>query len=508
MSLSLDTKSDGFDHVYCSAWDCASYEISLQQSKLNQRRDPAEKLLNVGSNPLADAIMHTAAQDPSGLCRYEHMFSQFFDTPTKQGYTSILFGSLRLGMQIWIDLPWYKHPFPKNRFKLATPKQLQTIRSLKLDCLFYHPTLSDPESATVPDDTPPPTLTGLHALIEDEAISQPAERRLSVTPRLALQQANTLYSHTLRRSREALKQIADGKAIGAIGVKAIVSQFTQQLMQPEASLGVADVIHLNGMDQAQAVHGLNTCLLALLVGRDLELPANDLTLLGLAGLMHDVGEHRLQSSIRFKREPLTRAELKAFQRHPIYSKDLILELLSIPPEIAGIVEQHHEHLDGNGYPHGLSATQIHPLAQILAVVDEYQDLVSPQFTQDRLQPNQALSELYVKRQASLSIKVITALVRVLSVYPPGTLVELSDGSIGVVANVNPADRLRPIIVVYESTDQDLETRIVDLGDQSHLTILRMVQMSELAPAYLNRITPTEVLKFMLLTDVQPQGQKV
>jgi hypothetical protein len=73
--------------------------------------------------------------------------------------------------------------------------------------------------------------------------------------------------------------------------------------------------------------------------------------------------------------------------------------------------------------------------------------------------------------------------------------------------VNPTDRLRPIIVVYESTDQDLETRIVDLSNQSVLTILRMVQVNELAPAYLNRITPAEVLKFMLLTDVEPQGQK-
>jgi HD-GYP domain-containing protein (c-di-GMP phosphodiesterase class II) len=457
----------------------------------------------------ANAItQYIAAQDPCGLYRYEHMFSQFFDTPAKQGYVSIPFGALRLGMQIWVDLPWYKHPFPKNRFKLATPKQLQTIRTLKLDCLFYHPTLSDPESAIVAEDIPRVERLGLHAVFEDQEVSSvPAEHKPLVTPRVALQQANTLYGQTLRRSREALKQIVDGKAIGAIGAKAIVSQFTEQLMHPEASLGVADVMHLNGMDQAQAVHGLNTCLLALLVGRDLELPANDLTLLGLAGLMHDVGEHRLQSSIRFKREPLTRAELKAFQRHPVYSKDLILELPSVPPEIAGIVEQHHEHLDGSGYPHGVPASQIHPLAQILGVVDEYQDLISPQFSQERLQPNQALSELYVKRQASLSIKVITALVRVLSVYPPGTLVELSDGSIGVVATVNPTDRLRPIIVVYESTDQDLETRIVDLSNQSVLTILRMVQMSELAPAYLNRTTPPEVLKFMLLTDVEPQGQK-
>ncbi|MEP6888140.1 MAG: HD domain-containing phosphohydrolase [Nitrospirales bacterium] len=313
------------------------------------------------------------------------MFAQFFDTPAKLGYTSIAFGSLRLGMQIWIDLPWYKHPFPKNRFKIATPKQLQTIRSLKLDCLFYHPALSDPESTIALDLPSLPRLSGLHALIEDpEVPSQPAESKTPATPRLALQQANTLYGQTLRRSREALKQIADGQTVGAAGARAIVSQFTQQLVQSEASLGMADVMHLSGMDQAQAVHGVNTCLLALLVGRDLELSTNDLTLLGLAGLMHDVGEHRLPSSIRFKREPLTRAECKLYQYHSIYSKDLILGLPSIPPEIAGIIEQHHERLDGTGYPQGISASQIHPLAQIVAVVDEYQDLINPPFMQDRL----------------------------------------------------------------------------------------------------------------------------
>lgn len=436
------------------------------------------------------------------------MFAQFFDTPAKLGYTSIAFGSVRLGMQIWIDLPWYKHPFPKNRFKISTPKQLQTIRGLKLDCLFYHPALSDPESTIALDVPSLPRLSGLHALMEEqEVLLPPLESKPSTTPRLALQQANALYGQTLRRSREALKQIADGQIVGAAGATAIVSQFTQQLLQAEASLGMADVMHLSGMDQAQAVHGVNTCLLALLVGRDLELSTNDLTLLGLAGLMHDVGEHRLQACIRFKREPLTRPELKAYQRHAVYSKDLVLGLPSIPPEIAGIVEQHHERLDGSGYPHGVSASQIHPLAQILAVVDEYQDLMNPPFMQDHLQPNQALSELYVKRQTSLSIKVITALVRVLSVYPPGTLVELSDGSIGVVASVNSSDRLRPIVLVYEQTEQELGTRIVDLGNQTDLSILRMVQMSELAPAYLNRISPAEVLKFMLIAEGQPQAQK-
>lgn len=138
----------------------------------------------------------------------------------------------------------------------------------------------------------------------------------------------------------------------------------------------------------------------------------------------------------------------------------------------------------------------------------YQDLINPPFMQERLQPNQALSELYVKRQGSLSIKVITALVRVLSVYPPGTLVELSDGSVGVVASVNSADRLRPIVLIYEQAEHGLSMRIVDLGNQADRSILRMVQTSELEPVYLNRITPAEILKFMLVTEVRPQAGEV
>jgi hypothetical protein len=102
--------------------------------------------------------------------------------------------------------------------------------------------------------------------------------------------------------------------------------------------------------------------------------------------------------------------------------------------------------------------------------------------------------------------VITALVRVLSVYPPGTLVELSNGSVGVVASVNSADRLRPIVLVDEEAEHGPDMRIVDLGNQTDLSILRMVQTSELEPAYLNRISPAEVLKFMLVAEVRPQAR--
>jgi hypothetical protein len=114
-----------------------------------------------------------------------------------------------------------------------------------------------------------------------------------------------------------------------------------------------------------------------------------------------------------------------------------------------------------------------------------------------LHPNQALAELYVKRQQQLSVKVIIALVRVVSVYPPGTLVELSDGSIGIVLYTSASARLRPVVMAYEERASEFATRLVDLDEERDLSICRVVGSAELPPHLVERITPTEALQCLL-----------
>lgn len=435
--------------------------------------------------------------------RYIPVLSLLFESPTKQGYVAIELSELRLGMQMWVDLPWYKHPFPTNRFKLTTLKQLQTIREQALTHLFYHPTLSDPEPEPRPDRELVTEGRSLQQLLGDQPGSSAGQlTEPSRVPRAAFQQANALYAHTLRRSREVLRQITKGDGTEATAAaKGIVAQFAQQLSHADTSLGLADVLHLSGLDQPQAVHGVNTCLLALLVGRDLGLTSSDLSLLGLASLLHDVGEQRLPSSLRYK-TAFTRSEHLLFQEHPTYSRDILRDIPSVPPEVPEIIVQHHELLDGSGYPRGLGHETIHPLAQIIRVIDAYHELVNPGTGKNGLQPNQALSELYVKRSAQLSLKVIATLVRALGVYPPGTRVQLSDRSIGIVATVNPIHRLRPMVMVYELGGREWTSHLVDLDQQSDLAIVRMVGLEELATLYGERMNPQEVLHFMLVTDGQ------
>ncbi|MBA2251465.1 MAG: HD domain-containing protein [Nitrospirales bacterium] len=268
-------------------------------------------------------------------------------------------------------------------------------------------------------------------------------------------------------------------------------------MKRETSVAMADVLHLNVFERAHAAHGLHCCILSLLVGQELDLEPQELTVLGMAALLHDLGEQRLPSQIRLKTEALTRAEKSLFELHPLYGKEMLDQLLRMPRGVADIVAQHHECINGTGYPRRLTDEQILPLAKIVRAVDEYQYLTNPREARHRLHPNQALAELYVKRQQQLSVKVMIALVRVISVYPPGTLLELTDGSISIVLYTNARERLRPVVMAYEERSSELEARLVDLNERREISIRRVMAPAEVPPHLVDRITPAEALTCLL-----------
>ena len=406
-------------------------------------------------------------------------------------------------MDIWLHCAWYKHPFPKNRFQLSSAKQIAIIRELNLNSVHYHPASYRPssESDRQPDaclDTSCPD--GLESIPNewvDTGDHTPRREISSSTLRSELRQANHAYRDTLRRSSDCLRQICGGQEAGSSSASALVQNLVDQIMKRGTSVGLADVLHLNVLERAQAAHGLHCCILSLLVGRELELEPQELRMLGMAALLHDLGEQRLPSQIRLKTEALTRPEKSLFELHPLYGKEMLDQLLRIPRGVADIVAQHHECLNGTGYPRRLTDEQILPLAKIVRVVDEYQYLTNPREAHHRLHPNQALAELYVKRQPQLSAKVIIALVRVISVYPPGTLLELSDGSIGIVLYTHSSERLRPVVMAYEERGSELAARPVDLNERREISIRRVLAPAEVPPHLIDRITPAEALTCLL-----------
>jgi hypothetical protein len=283
----------------------------------------------------------------------------FRKDPHDHGFEPIHPDRLKVGMDIWLDCAWYKHPFPKSRFRLTSAKQIEILRPLKVSVIHYdsgsdrlgssggtEPNLGHDISCSNGLEGIPAEWVGTGKGLEPE----PLQHSSSTVRRSELRQAHHPYRDTLRKSAECLRGIHAGQETGSDPACALVQTFVDQFINEGASPALTDVLHLNVLERAHAAHGLNSCLLSLLVGRELDLVPEELTVLGMAGLLHDLGEQRLPSQIRFKTEPLTRADKSLFELHPLYSQEMLQALSGMPQGVAEIAAQHHECLDGTGYP--------------------------------------------------------------------------------------------------------------------------------------------------------------
>jgi HD-GYP domain-containing protein (c-di-GMP phosphodiesterase class II) len=226
----------------------------------------------------------------------------------------------------------------------------------------------------------------------------------------------------------------------------------------------------------------------MILGKQLNLEPDKLRALGIGGLFHDAGEGKLPATIRKAPGKLTSEQQRQFEEHPILGIKIAAKDPGFPALGFTVIQEHHERLDGSGYPFGLKANKLSFLSQIVMVVDEYDELINPRDPARAMPPSEALSYLFAKRQNQLSKDVMTALIQTRGVYPPGSIVQLSDGPIGLVLSLGEPDRMRPMVVVYDDVASQEKPHIVDLASVPALAISRLVPKQDIPPdaaQYLN-----------------------
>ena len=145
-----------------------------------------------------------------------------------------------------------------------------------------------------------------------------------------------------------------------------------------------------------------------------------------------------------------------------------------------IVHEHRERPDGSGFPQGLSGDAIHPLALMLGAVREFQ----VQCRSPDMEPTAALAHLYRELRPVYGGQVIDQLISSTTVYPPGTFVQLSDGSMARVLRVNEAERMRPVVGILDEEGGEREMQIVDLLQEPHLSIRSMAPRPQVPEPWL------------------------
>ncbi|HZX81385.1 MAG TPA: HD-GYP domain-containing protein [Lysobacter sp.] len=213
-------------------------------------------------------------------------------------------------------------------------------------------------------------------------------------------------------------------------------------------------------------HGIACSIWAAAFGRHLGYERDDLRELALGALLCDVGKVRLPADLLVKPGPPTDDEIRCLRSHRDESLAIVGATPGISAAVRQVVEHHHERHNGSGYPAGVRGSAIPMFARIAGLVDSYDAMVTQRPYAPGRSPHQAVMELYEARDTLFQAELVEQFIRTCGVYPTGTLVELSDGTVGVVMSVNTLKRLRPTVMLLLDADKNplADFRLVDLAE--------------------------------------------
>ncbi len=390
---------------------------------------------------------------------------------------------LRIGQFVHLDLPWMKHPFMSSSFKIRTPQQLATIRRLKLDKIRIDPDKSDAET-----ESPPPKTTETQVLDDvSEALWEEKRRRIQVLKerRVNLNRCAKRYTQSAAAARKMMSHLQSSPAQAVDEADELVGHMVDELSEDRET--TVQLVNLKSQDENSYYHAINVSALALVLGRSLGLDRDQLRLLGMSALFHDLGHQQIPYKVLNKKTALTNPEVKLYRQHPRYGAEMAARIGTLPRGVVDVILQHHENLDGSGYPGGLRADSICAQARVIAVVNRYDNLCNGIGGAPGLSPYEAISQMYSRERERFDPKILNGFITHLGVYPPGSVVKLDDGRIAAVISINPKELLKPSVLLYNPRIPKEEALILDLKEEG-LSICSSLRLPDLGPEvgeYLN-----------------------
>lgn len=214
-------------------------------------------------------------------------------------------------------------------------------------------------------------------------------------------------------------------------------------------------------------HSLNVTIYSLALGIEMKLSNKELETLGLGAILHDVGKMEIPLNILLKPGKLTLEEFNEIKKHADSGFQILRKVQNLPLLVAHCAYQHHERLNGSGYPRGIRDEHIHIYAKIIAVADVFDAITSNRVYRQAMLPHEALEVLYAGINSLFDAKIVEAFRKAIILYPNGVSVELSNGEKGVVCSQNKGLNERPIIRVLERDGIPIEP--YDLNLQENLS---------------------------------------
>jgi putative nucleotidyltransferase with HDIG domain len=404
--------------------------------------------------------------------------------------STIAVEDLRVGMYIHLDGGWLSHPFALSSFRIASAEQIATIRGLGLARVRWVPEKSDASDSaacvsTGADSAAQHGASAAAGPAVDAAERAAADRRAAlIAQRETQQRIERQFGEAAQSWREAHDAVSARPQDAARTTGALARAMLDKMLCT-GDLGIRLV---SGHGDRTAAHALNVGVMSLLMGRTLGLAPEEMLDLGVGALMHDVGKIDVAERFRHAEDRFGQAEMNAYREH-VAKGVLHARRMALAPGALDVIGQHHEHADGSGFPQRIGGDRMSTAARIVAIVNRFDNLCNPQTHTLALTPHESVSMLFAQGRARYDATVLNAFIRMMGVYPAGSLVQLTDDRHAMVVGVNSSRPLKPRVLVHDPRVPRAEALMLDLETTPDLGIRRSLAAAKLPPAALEYLDP-------------------
>jgi HD-GYP domain-containing protein (c-di-GMP phosphodiesterase class II) len=232
---------------------------------------------------------------------------------------------------------------------------------------------------------------------------------------------------------------------------------------------------INVMNNYLYNHSLNVAIITLSLGITNGYSRSDLFALGIGAILHDIGKTKIEMQLLGKNRVFTSEEYKEVQKHTIHGYQLLKDEPNVPLLSAHCAFQHHERIDGSGYPRGIKGDEIHDFAKWIAIADSYDAMTNHRPYRTAMLPHEAMEVLYGCAGTLYDRKKVAVFRDNVAIYPLGLTVKLNTGEKGVVTQINPNYPQRPVIRVFEESDGKMAAPIYEIDlSQKHTILIESV----------------------------------
>ncbi len=249
-------------------------------------------------------------------------------------------------------------------------------------------------------------------------------------------------------------------------VNTVISEI---LKNPDIQVSLNDIA---SNDEYTYTHSVSTMVYALMIARKLNYSEQKLIILGMGTLLHDIGKMLIDKDVMFKESALTKQEYEYVKMHALYGYQALRRITVLPEQVRQIAYQHHERLDGSGYPQGLRGEELNEYIRIVSIADVYDALTTDRCYRKRWPANKAMDYLLERTEKEFDSMLVGLFTQQLAIYPNGSLVRLSDSYMGIVARQNRGMPLRPVVrVISGPGGEEIVPYELDLLKELNVTIV-------------------------------------